>query len=409
MTRRLRPRQQSTTGRKDGDAAAAEEDAPFIEPVYDPCIHLQLETPRELQTLQFETVSLHPGSSPADFAAPNPLPEPSQDDATAKPSSLAYTTCFRVLSDEGIRVLRGIISSHGGLAQSNARIPCMIRNLGYVSPWIRAFNECPVLLSHLGKLAGLHLQPTYQHGSYSHVNFGVLPPGGEIGAEGTADAAASAAPALVDGESDEQRARRLQVPVDQWHADSVPFVLIIILSEMQGMVGGELECVRRKGREEGMKLIAETHNRVPESELLRVSYERMGYALFQQGCDIVHHVTPVLRAREPRITVVNSYMPRSAFVADRHVYSSFAPSNDPTDFSIREGAFEFARGRAVRHAAQLDHFARQPIYEEDPQLLADQLEKIAQELVVTIGSLRKKPPAMPFYDERGGSNGNKKN
>jgi hypothetical protein len=274
MTRRLRP-------------ASADASTPFVEPIYDPKIHLQLQSPKELTTLDFERIPLHKGT-PLDGRSDVPLPSPT-DDTTSTPSSLAYTSCFRVLSDEGIRVLRGIISSHGGLAQSNQRIACMIRNLGYVSPWIRAFNECPVLLEHISRLAGMRLEATYHHGSYSHVNFGVLPPK-------DSSALAPGPP----GETDAERAARLQVPVDQWHADSVPFVLIIVLSDMEGMVGGEIECVRRRGREAGMKLIAETGNRVPESELLRVSYERMGFALFMQGCEMsVLHLQHVRAAPEP--------------------------------------------------------------------------------------------------------------
>ena len=33
-------------------------------------------------------------------------------------------------------------------------------------------------------------------------------------------------------------------PVDKWHLDSVPFVMVLILSDLEGMVGGDLKVAR---------------------------------------------------------------------------------------------------------------------------------------------------------------------
>jgi len=365
-----------TPGLKEGEK--------FVEPVYDAAVHLQLEAPPHLVTLNFDTLSVGAAEAARKRVCGSDREGRVRQSIPGEetlPSDLAYTAAFRVLSDEGIRVLRAIISSNVGLVQSSARIPCLMRNLGYVSEWVRRFNECPVLLSHLSKLAGMQLQPSYHHGTYSHTNIGVLPPAEEM--------------------SKPSHLRRPNLaPVDQWHVDAVPFVLILILSDMEGMEGGELECVRRKGKEAGMKLIADTNNNVPEEDLLRVSYERMGYALFMQGCEIVHHVTPVLKAKEPRVTVVNSYMPISHHVPDRHVYAMFAPSSDPKDFSIREGAFEYARGKSMRIAQRLFSFAKEDVYEESPLVLAQRLEQAQMELAETIQSLKVKPDRLAWFEER---------
>ncbi len=166
-----------------------------------------------------------------------------------------------------MRVLREIIERNSKHIKSCDRQPRFIRGLAYTSKFLRDLNEHPAVLNVLSSFAGQPLVPHYMPSNYAHINIGRPPP-----------SASEPSP-----------------PVDQWHADSVPFVLIIILSDLQDMQGGELQCVRRKCREAGFALIEETQNNVPASELLNVSYEKKGYALFMQGSEIVHHVTGVTK------------------------------------------------------------------------------------------------------------------
>jgi hypothetical protein len=84
----------------------------------------------------------------------------------------------------------------------------------------------------------------------------------------------------------------------------VPFVLILILSDLTGIEGGELQCVRRRGHKEGFELLEKHGGQLLASEILSCSYEAIGFGLLMQGIDIVHHVTEVRRAVEPRCTMV---------------------------------------------------------------------------------------------------------
>lgn len=48
---------------------------------------------------------------------------------------------------------------------------------------------------------------------------------------------------------------------------------------------------------------------LPPEFIEAVRYKGEGFATFVQGSQIVHRVTPVVFAEEPRISVINSYNP----------------------------------------------------------------------------------------------------
>lgn len=75
--------------------------------------------------------------------------------------------------------------------------------------------------------------------------------------------------------------------IDQWHFDSVPYVLIILLSDPTTFEGGILEF--------------EYDNKINQ-----VDFPNIGYAFFMKGSEIRHHVTKLLFGK--RITLINSYM-----------------------------------------------------------------------------------------------------
>ena len=240
----------------------------FIEPKYDPKIHL-VNLDKELEKLNI-----------------------TMKDTDGYLSKLAYTSAFKLLSDEGLYVLKNIIKQNLSNAKSfgvGSRVPMSLRNLGYSSQFIRDFTECPVLLNFLSKCAGKKLKTHTYLSSYSHCNIGI------IGSN---------------------------VPVDQWHCDSVPFVLVILMSDMTGAEGGTLQVIK-KPRSQAFKLIKETNNNIDPKDLLDVEYPGQGYAIFMQGSHFAHHVTPVKNAKEPRITMVNSYMPEDILIPDETRLSVF--------------------------------------------------------------------------------------
>ena len=53
-----------------------------------------------------------------------------------------------------------------------------------------------------------------------------------------------------------------------------------------------------------------------EQKVRSVAYPGAGYGIFMQGSQILHRVSPVLAASEPRISCVTSYMSRDVFDQD---------------------------------------------------------------------------------------------
>jgi hypothetical protein len=75
-----------------------------------------------------------------------------------------------------------------------------------------------------------------------------------------------------------------------------------------------------------------------------------------QGSRIAHSVTPVLSAREERLTLVNSYQSLNPFDEDRTIFATFnrIDGNAPK--------FEYARHQAWRATGKLDYLLNQANY-----------------------------------------------
>jgi hypothetical protein len=76
-------------------------DMDYVEPTYEPAKHLALSVSVTLTTFDFEEVASMP---------------PVKGN---EPSNLAYTSSFRVLSDEGVKVLRLILKKYDALKVSS--------------------------------------------------------------------------------------------------------------------------------------------------------------------------------------------------------------------------------------------------------------------------------------------------
>lgn len=302
----------------------------FIEPEYNPKIHLH----HEIFEKRVDHVYLLDG-----YKVVKKCPTSKSGEA----SKMAYTAPFQVLSDEGIYVLRKIIEKNKKYGKSfgvGNRTPLSLRGLAFHSKFIKDFNECPVLLKYLSDAAGKELVAHSYTSSYSHTNIGVV---------------------------GDNRA------VDQWHADSVPFVLVILMSDMSGSEGGELQVVKTD-REKAFELISTTNNNVPKDLLLNANYPGLGWGLFMQGSLLVHHVTPVKNGKEARITVVNSYMPRDPFAPDETMLAVF--KNEPETCY-----YEYARHRSWRAREQLNSLLNNTGYiDAPPEVLAATIRKIVEEL-----------------------------
>lgn len=154
-------------------------------------MHYDLENPEFIKSLDFETIAY-----PTDM----------------QNISFGYSAPFKVISGEGERVLRELIRRHEHYAKGNTRQQKSLRGLGYLSKFIEEMVYSPVFLEHVSKIAGEPLCPSTFGMHITQVNFGK--------------------PGVAAG-------------VDKWHFDSVDYVLVVMLSDLEGMIGGELEVLER--------------------------------------------------------------------------------------------------------------------------------------------------------------------
>eukprot|EP00466_Bigelowiella_natans_P004824 jgi/Bigna1/135047/aug1.27_g9755 len=298
------------------------EDVPF-----DLRRHLQYEPPSHVKTLEFKDV-----------------PFPYSPEIQRNFPGIAYTRPFRLLSDEGTRILKSIVMRYKDAhLKQNERNKCL-RGLGYLSKWVRDFTFNP----EVNKIfADLSLQPLSPHNgimNHGHTNFG------EPGA-GRA--------------------------VDQWHVDSTDYVCVLILSDMTDMDGGELQVLQMADAT-GKFFDDLMVKGVPKSKVETVNYKGAGYCVFMQGSKILHSVTPVLKARGPRISFVQSFSNRNVFADDRTRLVAFRDQfDDPDDVAN----LEYARHKAWRVKGQMQYIAEKLKFGTSEKELASIFANAAKELL----------------------------
>jgi hypothetical protein len=269
---------------------------------FDPAIHLQLQPPTHMTDLDFQKV-----------------PFPYSREQAAVSGHLAYTAPFRVLSPEGVAAARRALECNQHLAKSNPRATCYVRGLGYASHFHRGLAYDPTLTQLLNTLARDELAIHGMTMSISHTNVGQIDTGR---------------------------------PVDAWHTDSTEYVLVIILSDIAEMQGGTLRVLQLPDAT-GDTFRQLTVQGVPDDLVETVRYGGAGDAVFMQGSKILHTVDAVLSAREPRVSLVNSFMSLRPFAPDQTRYATFCQEGFRDDRHIV--SVEFARHKAWRAKGKLQY------------------------------------------------------
>jgi hypothetical protein len=67
---------------------------------------------------------------------------------------------------------------------------------------------------------------------------------------------------------------------DKWHFDSTEYVLVIVLSDIEGMDGGELEVLKMDlGSPEATEALRRSGG-PPQEYVEKISYQESGYGIF---------------------------------------------------------------------------------------------------------------------------------
>ena len=307
------------------------------EPVFDPARHLALEKPANAETLQ------DLGYPPADIRQ--------------KPSPLAVTSAFRVLSPEGVAAMsecarRMKNNRNDNLGTGQNRLGSYVRGAGYRSQFVRDFCESPELLDFLSNIVGT---PLARH-SMPSVACGI-----------------NYAP------DDITRA------VDSWHVDSVAFDMVILLTNPQSFRGGEFQYFRGT-KNEGEKILQTKGEEgataeLPPDRVRTMDFPAAGCGFIQQGNMVFHRACRLLEKAD-RVTLIPSFVALDDSKPETSAVRALARWTDPG-----------MPAELARHAAWLAREKTRKIIDDIPLSAsraeaAAMAENAAADLLQTAAELR---------------------
>jgi hypothetical protein len=178
--------------------------------------------------------------------------------------------------------------------------------------------------------------------------------------------------------------------------NSVPYVVVLILSDLNGMVGGELKVARLKDPQEALQRIK--NNTLGDEHTTTVEYTEAGCGIFMQGSVIAHAVTPVIEASEDRISLINSYQTLCPFEKSTYIYRSFKHMDPMTVLPAEVG-----RGVAWRAMGQLQALVDNPTWgpeskEKTVKLLAEAIKTLEHTRALINDEKEEEVPFVPIKD-----------
>ncbi len=297
------------------------------EPTFDPRRHLALEMPETIISLQ-------------ELGYP-----PEEIDAC--PTTLGITSCFRVLSEEGVACLLEVVRSLEGFTTSNPRIQRNVRGGVYRSRFLRDLCLSPDIADVVSKICDAPMAPHTIPHQLGHLNYNPL----DVGRT-----------------------------VDKWHVDTLRVDYVMFVTDPNAVTGGEFEYFA--GTKHEMAALYEAGEAPPRDRVVAPRLPGPGHAVLQQGNMVVHRARGVTGPGE-RVTMVNGYVPRDLRYPDFSRYDQLCMADPP----------EVVTTEYERHVAWLTRErARQiidsPAFLDNREVSAARLERIADELRRTSAVIR---------------------
>jgi hypothetical protein len=263
------------------------------EPTFDPAIHLQLEFPERILTLD-------------EFGY-------SDDEIAGTATRVAATSAFRVLSDEGAAVMLDLARRLESFAQANARIQRSVRSGCHRSRWLRDLCVSPEVTEHLCSIYTVDVAPHPITSQLGHLNFAPS----EVGA-----------------------------PVDKWHHDTLALDYVMMVADPKVLDGGDFEYF--VGTKAEVAAFADRGERPPADRCVSVEWPGPGFAVALHGNMVVHRGGPLHQLGE-RISMVNGYIATDVRVDDQTRNVDLFHVDEPVTL-----AREWARYAAWRSRCRLD-------------------------------------------------------
>ncbi len=293
------------------------------DPVFDPSSHLALEAPTNTYTL-------------------SDLGYGKEVDGTT-PTDIAATSCFRVLSDEGVAVMYHVCKQLEAFTTSNPRIARNTRGGTYRSKFLRDFSLDPSVTEHLSAIMQTALIPQPMPHQLAHLNYQPLTPGENI---------------------------------DKWHYDTLQVDTVMFVTDPNTIDGGEFQYFQ--GTREEMAAMHTAGNKLPAERVIAPAMPGAGYAVLMQGNYVVHQAKAV-RGEDERITLVNGYGYADMDTPD---YTAVGQLNlaDPSNIV----AAEYTRHMSLRCARQLQSVVNTPDFQRNAFEQAAYLRRTRDELDAAI-------------------------
>jgi len=296
------------------------------DPEFDPARHLALEMPAS-------TLSL------ADLGYGDEI-------EGTTPTSIAATSCFRVLSDEGVQSMYHVCKQLEAFTTSNPRIARNTRGGVYRSRFLREFSMCSDYIEHLGSIMQTPLLPLAMGHQIAHLNYQPLTVGDDV---------------------------------DKWHFDTLQVDSVMFVTDPRSVDGGEFQYF--KGTRDEMAEIHAAGKSIPHDRVESPAMPGPGYAVLMQGNYVVHQAKG-LRDEGERITLVNGFS-----YADRDIpdYTALGQLFHADSASVASA--EYARHIALRCGRELEEIINRPGFGDSPTEHAKRFARVQSELAAAVEQL----------------------
>lgn len=266
------------------------------------------------------------------------------------PSEFGISNAFKILSDEGLAIMRDLClrmydNRNANTGTGENRLGSYIRGAGYRSQFIKDFCDSPELAEHISKLAGTQL-------------------------------ARHSVPAVACGIN--YAPEDITKGIDSWHTDSVAFDFVMLLSDPAKIKGGEFQYFAGT-KEQGQELLGiqgeeGANAELPNERVITVNFPAAGYGFLQQGNMIFHRARRLLEKAE-RMTVIPSFVVAPVTENDATNSINMANWGDPGIVP------ELTRHEAWRASARLNELINAIELDDSNQDLLRELDKALRPLL----------------------------
>lgn len=308
------------------------------EPVFDPAVHLDLTEPDLIFTL--EDLGYTAG----------------EIEGTATP--IAASAPFRILSDEGVRVMLDIARRlRAFCAPAGDRIERVVRNGCYRSAWLRDLCVSPQVTRHLAAIYGVAVAPHPLSGHLGHLNY---------------------------------EPSRIEAAVDKWHHDTLPLDYVMMVTDPINTPGGRFEYFT--GTKAEAAALRDAGATPPPARVVAPEFPGPGWAIALHGNMVVHRGGPLTDLAE-RITMVNGYVATDTSIEDQSRNADLIGVDDPAVLYT-----DWARFAAWRSRDRLERVIDAMPFGLAPDDVATTLESAIADVQRAIDEMRAGPQQTDHYE-----------